>query len=194
MPFLVGEANDSCLKALPFQIKGCIGEMCDVVLETLPSYQTIRLFKTPDINSEVIDSITECENFKKLEQYLLITGLNSAKITHTGNLFKKHKLKIGDLISLTHYTGEGTWAACIGDEIIQGFEIEGEISMLGGLEDRVEFLSKEITKPKTWAFVTTQRDKSGWTDQKFWIGKYDDEKELLKKCRNLKPNKDSLTL
>jgi hypothetical protein len=183
----VGKASVfNCFQKPPFQMKGCEGEMCKVFYEEYPSSLEAKLYKNPDHNSDVVDTLLECENFKDLKQFLIIDSFNEAKVTKVGDELKKYNIKPGDIIQITHYTGEGTWGACIGKDIIEGIGIKGENDM--GVYNEVDFISHEIkSQKKSWVYVTTLRNKSGWTDKVFWHGKYDDEQILLSKCNIKKP-------
>lgn len=175
------EKTNTCLQNLPFQIKGCEGESCGVFYEEYPSSQEVKLYKTPDSNSEVMDTIYECEKFSGLKQFLVVSNFNEAKVTKAEGELKKYNLQLGDPIQITYYTGEGTWAACVGRDSIEGIGIKGENTL--ETYDEVEFLSKDIKRPKSWVYVTSIRNRSGWTDKVFWQGKHDDEQILLKKCK-----------
>jgi hypothetical protein len=171
----------ACLKNPPFQIEGCEGESCRVVYNEYPSNQEVKLYRTPDFNSDIMDTINECEKFKGLKQFLVVSDFNEAKITKAEGELKKYNIQSGDTIQITHYTGEGTWGTCIGNDITEGIGIKGENSI--GTYDEVEFLNKDIKRPKSWVYVTSIRNKSGWTDKVFWQGKHDDEQILLEKCK-----------
>lgn len=171
----------SCKKNLPFQMEGCEGEACKVVYEKYPSAMEVKLYKNPDLNSEIVDTIHQCEKFKDLKQFLIVSNFNETKVTKVGDQFKKYNIQLGDPIQITHYTGEGTWGACVGVDTIEGIGIKGENPM--ETYEEVEFLNKEVKRPKPWVYVTSIRNKSGWTDKTFWQGKYDDEQFLVKKCK-----------
>jgi len=178
------ENPHACAQKTPFQIKGCEGESCSVFFEEYPSSLEVKLYKNPDQNSEVVDILFECEKFKDLKQFLTIDSFNELKVTKVGDEFKKYNIKPGDKIQITHYTGEGTWGACIGKDIVEGIGLKGENAL--ETSNEVDLMNKEIKRPKSWVYVTTIRNKSGWTDKIFWQGKHDDEQILLKKCKKLK--------
>ncbi len=174
------QSPNTCVQNVPFQIKGCEGEMCSVIAKKYPANQEVKLYKRPDLGSEVVETISKCEKFRNIEQFLLISDFNQAKVTKAEGELKKYKIQPGDTIQITHYTGEGTWGACIKNDFVEGIGIKGEHTEA---YDEAEFLNKEIKRPKSWVYVTSIRKKSGWTDKVFWVGKYDDEQIILKECK-----------
>ncbi|MEI6270424.1 MAG: tetratricopeptide repeat protein, partial [Methylococcaceae bacterium] len=177
----------TCFQKPPFQMEGCEGESCSVFYEEYPSSLEVKLYKNPDQNSEVVDTLLECEKFKDLKQFLIIESFNEARVTKAGDELKKRNIKTDDILQITHYTGEGAWGACIGKDFIEGIGIKGENSM--ETYDEVDFVNNDIKSPQSWVYVTTLRNKSGWTDKVFWQGQHDDE-QILKKCKlkKISPN------
>lgn len=172
-----------CLQELPFHIEDCEGESCGEVYYEYPSIKEVKLYEFPDHNSKVIETIHECEKFKNLKQFLNIYEFYKAKITRVGEDFEKHNLKKGDIIQITHYTGEGTWGACIGKDNVKWIQEITDDKYPTYPIDGVEFITPKIEKlPKVWVYVTSIRNKSGWSDEFFWFGKYSDETFWYKKC------------
>ena len=167
---------------LPAFIEGCEGEMCDVIVEKYGAKVVVKLYEKPETNSKIIDKIGRCEKFKNAVQLLKIEKLNPGKVIAQGELFAEKNVKIGDVVQITHYTGEGSWAVCLGDKTYP-FIYPQEKNLPANPDATFQFIEKEIHRPKEWTRVTTLRGKTGYTQKKFWIGKYDDPAKELKGCK-----------
>lgn len=162
-----------CDYPTPQFIEGCEGEACGILMYE-KAIKEVDVYKEPSLGSKVIDKLGRCEIIKDFQAHLWIREFGKAKITAL-NTDKIPNLKLGDLVSIRKYIGEGYLRACWGDLEFQVSEFP-----IPSIYDPINVEVLFSPKTEAWVKLTTPRNITGYTpDSDFYIGKYTDEEGLL---------------
>ena len=165
-------------KKLPKLIESCEGEACgfyhyDKALEDIP------LYEKPSFKSKKVATIKKCEKFKKLAPVMKMISFGTAKVSTLNQALVENKVKIGDIITLYQYQGEGYLALCIGENK----DIQGVMKGMSGWDKSIAEVSViKNTVNEAWVKLTTMSGGVGYTPRKnniMWYAMID-EKLLCK--------------
>ena len=161
-------------KKLPKIINSCEGEMC-AFYHYDKALEDITLYEKPSLSSSKVGMIKKCEQFKSLDVLMKMKSFGTAKVLFINKELKDHTVKVGDVVTVFQYQGEGYLALCVGKKK----EIQGVMEGLrDGQEDIAEVSSLKDTVNEAWVKLTTLKGVVGYTPREsniMWYATIDEK-------------------
>lgn len=123
----------------PLIVDGCIGELCEDVVDGKSLHQ-VDLLEKPSVSSKKIGVLKKCEHYHYIKFNVVVSRFGVGKVVQVP---AGSKIKLGEELKLFRYKGEGAWDACIAEknlEVEEGTPGEG-------------LRIKSIKKPESKVFI-----------------------------------------
>lgn len=161
-------------KKLPKLIESCEGEACGFYHYD-KALKDITLYEKPSLKSKVVGTIKRCEKFKSLSPIMKMKSFGTAKVLTLSKTLENQSVKVGDIVTLFQYQGEGYLALCVGDNK----DIQG---VMEGLSDGDKSIAEVSIAKKTvneaWVKLTTMKGIIGYTPRQnniMWYAMIDEK-------------------
>jgi hypothetical protein len=162
-------------KKLPKIINSCEGEAC-AFYHYDKALDDITLYEKPSLKSKKVGVVKKCEQFKSLDVLMKMKSFGTAKVLFLNDELKKGNVKVGDVVSVYQYQGEGYLALCVGKNKDIQAVMEG---LRDGQNEIAEISSQKDTVNEAWVKLTTTKGVVGYSPRKnniMWYATIDTKK------------------